>query len=67
MIGKKTLKNYGFKSIEDYYNYIIDSQINGNHKQVKELFKKLNDEQKKVFFNYLEQFDNGYFNIAGVY
>lgn len=67
MIGKKTLKDYEFKTIEDYFNYIVDSQLNGNHLQVKELFKKLNDKQKKTFFNYLKQFDSNYFNIAGVY
>jgi len=67
MISKKTLKDYEFKSIEDYFNYIIDSQINGNHSQVKDLFKKLSHSQKKLFFNYLQQFDKEYFNIGGLY
>jgi len=67
MISNKTLKLYEFKSIEDYFNYIIDSQLNGNHSQVKELFKKLSNPQKKLFFNYLQQFDKNYFNIGGLY
>lgn len=67
MISKKTLKKYEFKTIEDYFSYIIDSQINGNHTQVKELFKKLSNDQKKTFFNYIKQFDKDYFNIGGVY
>jgi len=67
MISKKTLKKYEFNSIEDYFNYIVDSQINGNHSQVKELFKKLDNNQKKTFFNYLKQFDREYFDISKVY
>lgn len=53
-IGKATLKKYEYQTIEDYFNYIIDSQINGNHSQVKELFKKLSNEQKNDFFKFLK-------------
>jgi len=67
MIGKKTLKDYEFKTIEEYFDYIIDSQINGNHNQVRELFKKLDNNQKKTFFNYLKGFENSSFDIAGLY
>jgi len=67
MISKKTLKNYEFKTIEDYFNYIVDSQLNGNHSQVKKLFKRLSNEQKKTFFNYLNQFDKDYFDFSGLY
>lgn len=58
MIGENTLKVYGYKDIEEYFNYILESFINGNFKQTKELFKKLNKEQREKFINYL---DNGYF------
>jgi hypothetical protein len=53
MISKKTLKEYGFKSIEEYFNYIVDSGINGNFSQVRELFNKLNKKQMILFFNWL--------------
>lgn len=53
MIGKKTLNDYSFKNLFDYFNYIIDSEINGNYNQVKDLFKRLDSEQKKDFINYL--------------
>lgn len=54
VVGNSTLKHYGYKEIEDYFNYIVDSQINGNHSQVKELFKALSNEQKNEFFNFLK-------------
>jgi len=66
VIGKKTLKDYEFKSIEDYFDYIVDSQINGNHQQVKDLFKKLDNGQKKTFFNYLKMIEVC-FDYTGLY
>jgi hypothetical protein len=55
MIGKKTLKDYGYSHIEDYFNYIIESYINGNFSQVKDLFKKMNKEQREYFINWLSE------------
>jgi hypothetical protein len=54
MISKKTLKNFEFKEIEEYYSYIIGSYINGNFKQVQELFKRLNKSQKLDFLDFLD-------------
>ena len=54
VVGKKTLKDYGFYSIEDYFNYILDSEINGQYSQVKDLFKKLNKDQKRLFMAYIQ-------------
>lgn len=52
MILKKTLKNYEFKTIESYFNYIQESVINGNFSQVKDLFNKLSKSQKKLCLRY---------------
>jgi len=49
MISKKYIKDLEFKTIEDIYNYIIDSEINGATKQYKELVNKLNKKQFKDF------------------
>jgi len=49
MIGKKTLKDYGYKTIDQYYDYIVESLINGNHSQVKDLVKAFTNEQRKDF------------------
>ena len=54
MVSKKTLKEYDFNDIEDYYNYIIESNTNGQRKQFTNLVKKLNKEQLVNFVNYLE-------------
>ncbi len=49
MVSKKLIKSLDFDSIEDYFNYIVDSKINGNRQQAQELFKKLSTRQKDAF------------------
>ena len=53
MISKKYIKQLGFKNIEDIYNYIIDSEINGAISQFKELITKLSKEQYSDFIKYI--------------
>ena len=53
VVGKKTLENYEFETIEDYYEYIVESEINGNYSQMKELFNKLAKGQKASFLAWL--------------
>ena len=66
MISKKQLKFYEFKEISDYFNYIVESQVNGNLYQVKSLFKSLSKEQKNEFYIYLK--DNEIkFNYTGLF
>ena len=54
MISKKLLKNYGYNSIEEYFIYIVESEINGNFEQKKELFNNMNKAQKEKFYLYLK-------------
>ena len=49
MISKKALEGYGFKTIEDYYRYIIQSKDNGQPEQVKELVADMSRTQNKEF------------------
>lgn len=66
MIGKNTFKLYEITSISEYFDLIINSYINGNFTDVKSYFKKLDKEQKKEFFNYLEEINfNERFNLMG--
>ena len=52
MISKKDLKNYEFRSLENYFDYISESIINGQTSQAKDLFNKLNDRQKAQALKY---------------
>jgi len=60
MISKNYIKNLDFETIEDVYNYIVDSEINGAISQFKELINKLSKEQFKEFLSYIDDF--GYMN-----
>lgn len=51
---KNVWEEYDFDSIEEFFDYIIGSKINGNLSQVKSLYNKLDDNQKKDFFTYTE-------------
>lgn len=52
MISNKTLKAYNFETLFNYFEYIIESKINSQHKQVENLIKDLSKEQKKTFLSY---------------
>ncbi len=57
-------------SIEAYFDYILDSQINGNSQQVRDLFKKLSKEQKRLFMAYIQNYDTRLkynFDLRGLY
>jgi predicted site-specific integrase-resolvase len=52
MVSKQKIKDYEFESIEDYYEYIVESIINGQRKQAKELVKQFSKKQMKEAYNY---------------
>lgn len=54
VVGEQTLKDYEFDTIEDYYEYIVESKMNGNYSQMKELFNKLSKGQKASFLVWLK-------------
>lgn len=58
MVTKNDIERLDFTSLEEYFQYIMDSKINGQPKQVRELFKKLSKPQKREFLCW---FDNEYF------
>jgi hypothetical protein len=76
MVSKKDIQSLDFKTIEEYFEYIVDSKINGNYNQANELFNDLSKTQKKDFIEYklaismgLVGYDlyceEGYFVIGG--
>lgn len=49
MVSKQTIKDYDFNTLEDYFNYIVESKINGQPQQAKELYNNLSLKQKDEF------------------
>lgn len=52
MVSKKLIKSYDFDIIEDYFNYIVESKINGQRAQAQGLYKALSTRQKNAFNNW---------------
>lgn len=55
MVSKTYLKAYGFKTMEDYFDYILLSKINGQYTQVSALILKMSKEQKRECLVWLNQ------------
>ena len=72
MISQEYIKLLEFKTIEDIYLYIVDSKINGNYTQTKELINKLSQGQFKDFCEWFKWCDfytdetiNNFINMRG--
>lgn len=57
MISKATLKAYDWTVIESYYDYVIESRINGQHAQVKNLIKDMSKKQQLEFITYVNDIE----------
>ncbi|MGB8216283.1 MAG: hypothetical protein WCE94_03185 [Candidatus Methanoperedens sp.] len=53
MITKKELKRLGYKTIEELYDYIIESKINGQFEQVRKIVSNLSHVQHMAFLKWL--------------
>ena len=51
---------YEFNTAEEFFNYIVDSLINGQRKQARELFLKMKPSSQEEFLNDFLQEDGGY-------
>jgi hypothetical protein len=57
MVSKSTLHLLEMETIEDYFEYIIESKVNGQHAQARELFRELSEGmqgQRADFFRWAE-------------
>lgn len=54
MVSINLIKSLEFETIQDYFDYIIESKTNGQHKQAKELYLKLSKVQKIEFKKWLD-------------
>lgn len=55
MVSQKLIKSLDFQNITEYFDYIIDSIINGNKEQAKQLFVDLSAKQKLDFYVFLKE------------
>ena len=55
MVSKKLIQLYDFSNITEYFDYIIESKINGQRKQTIDLFNKLSSNQKLDFYSHLKE------------
>lgn len=53
MISNKLIKSYDFTTIDEYFDYVVMSYLNGNFSQLKELIRKMSKGDKREFMNYL--------------
>lgn len=65
----KLAKELDFKTEIEYFDYLIESHVNGNFTQCKNLFKEIGKEDKKVFLNYLngQAQHNGQLEVRNFY
>ena len=50
---KQLAKEYDFNHPTDYFNYIVESNINGQFEQVKNLFDAMTSNSKREFMTYI--------------
>ena len=55
MVTQTIIHEYGFDTLEEYFDYILESRTNGQHKQARELFSDLSEQQQKGFLNYVDE------------
>lgn len=54
MITQKDLKEYQFSGIVQYFDYVLESLVNGQRKQARDLISCMSQRQKNQFAMYLE-------------
>lgn len=53
MVSKADILRMDFKTIEDWFQYIVDSEINGNRLQAVEFYEELSKTQKSEFLDWM--------------
>ena len=57
MVSRKELKDYGFKTLIEYYDYILDSLINGQLEHTINLIHELSKPQAVEFIQNLKVYE----------
>jgi len=53
MVTKTDLKQLDM-SLDEYFEYIVESKANGQHEQAKVLFSMMSEDQQEQFFEYVD-------------
>jgi predicted NAD/FAD-dependent oxidoreductase len=53
MISKKDLKQYNFSDLNQYFDYILESEVNGQFEQVESLILSLSKPQRVELLTWL--------------
>lgn len=53
MISQKYINGLGFNTLEEVFQYVVDSRQNGQFSQVKELVKRMSTDQHNQFIIWL--------------
>lgn len=64
MVSKAKIKSLDFETIEQYFDYIAKSIVNGQMKQAENLVNDLSKKQLKDAFNYYNDDFNSFFGEA---
>jgi len=54
MRKKSIFESYDFTTMEEFYNYIVESKINGNYSQVAKLIKEMSKKDTRSFIQWCE-------------
>jgi hypothetical protein len=54
MVSRKTIKDYGFKSLNEYYNEIVDTHTNGRKVKAADLMIRLSKPQLVYFTDFIK-------------
>lgn len=49
-----TPQTLDFETWEELYDYILESKLNGQHKQSKDIYRSLNEHRRAEFIDYLD-------------
>jgi hypothetical protein len=44
-----------FNTLQEYFDYILESKVNGQHRQARGLFRKMDYFERHSFFEYIEE------------
>ncbi len=55
-------KEYDWDTENQYFDYIIESKVNGQNGQVRSLYNAMEESSKQRFINYLKEFYTVYSN-----